>query len=401
VEGVVGKDSAHRRGQDDVEHDSVASRRTHRGDRRNGNHARRCQPYRCSDRKAVARHGRPCVLGADPVFSRDGSNLFVLGSSSAIAVGQLDVLDVTNGLPAKRPQIYAGPFVERPDGRRVVALGGNGDGPEFIFDMLGDRTPVPLWIADLAEGVGGWRLGEENVLRPLTPVEQTARIETARKELAALKGSADRWAEFAAWYLSDDPDPTISPYSRMSSSQLAKRKADDWVRAHAPTSSALPDVAPKGEQDGASNLPPRTFDRPGTVVAEQTATTTEPAATSSTEAESDSARPDAPVQPEQAEPSPPVAAAGAEPEAAVPAKGGFDVQVGAFLQKDEADKHLTLISTRVADLVRDHTTVVLPPHAGSSKFYRARFTGFDEQQARETCRALKLQKIDCIAAKGE
>ena len=106
-----------------------------------------------------------------------------------------------NGLPlTANAHFYAGPFVERPDGRRIVALGGNGDGPEAIFDMLGDGTPVPLWIADLAEGVGGWRLGEENVLRPLTPVEQTARIKTARKELAALKGSADRWAEFAGWY---------------------------------------------------------------------------------------------------------------------------------------------------------------------------------------------------------
>ena len=337
------------------------------------------------------------------LFSRDGSNLFVHGSSTSTAVGQLDVLDVSNGLAAKTPQIYAGPFVERPDGRRVVALGGNGDGPEFIFDMLGDATPVPSWIADLAEGVGGWRLGGENVLRPLTPEEQTASVETARKALAARKGGADRWVEFAAWYLSDDPDPTISPYSRMSSSQLAKRKADDWARAHAPTSSALPDAAPKGEQEGASNPQPRTFARPGTVVAEQTATTPGPAATSSIEAEGGAAPPDAPVQPEQSPPaaSAPVVTAKAEPEAAMPAKGAYHVQVGAFLQKSEADKHITLVATRAGDLVRNHAPVVIPPQGGSSKFYRARFTGFDEKQARETCQAMKLQKIDCIAAKGE
>jgi hypothetical protein len=129
--------------------------------------------------------------------------------------------------------------------------------------MLGGDTPVPLWIADLAEGVGGWRLGEESVLRPLTPEEQTARIETARKELAALKGSADRWAEFAGWYLSDEPDPAISPYSPMLRSQLAKKQADDWESTHRPATSALPDAGPNGEQDGGSKaslrdfLPPR------------------------------------------------------------------------------------------------------------------------------------------------
>jgi hypothetical protein len=249
----------------------------------------------------------------------------------------MEILDITNGLPLTRTRLYAGPFVERPDGRRIVALGGNGDGPEALFDMLADVTPVPLWIADLAEAVGGWRLGDHNTVRPLTPEEQRASIETARKELVVLKGSADRWAEFAGWYLSDEPDPAISPYSPMLRSQLAKKEADDWARAHAPTSSALPDAAPKGEQEGASNPQPRTFARPGTVVAEQTATTPGPAATSSIDAEGGAASPpDAPAQPEQA-------------------------------------------------------PVVIPPQGGSSKFYRARFTGFDEKQARETCRAMKLQ----------
>jgi hypothetical protein len=85
----------------------------------------------------------------------------------------------------------------------------------------------------------------------------------------------------------------------------------------------------------------------------------------------------------------------------MPAKGAYHVQVGAFLQKSEADKHITMVATRAGDLVRDHAPVVIPPQGGSSKFYRARFTGFDEKQARETCQAMKLQKIDCIAAKGE
>ena len=323
-------------------------------------------------------------------FSRDGSYLFVHSSSSGSAIGELEILDIRSGLPLTRTRLYAGPFVERPDGRRIVALGGNGDGPEAIFDMLGDGARVPLWIADLAEGVGGWRLGEENVLRPLTPVEQTARIKTAPKELAALKGSADRWAEFAGWYLSDDPDPPISPYSHMLLSQLAKKQAADLVRALAPAS---PDATDDG-RGGNPNIKLRDFLPPGTLVFERGATAPEPPVTSSTG--------DA-VQPDQIPPaaSAPVVTAKAEPEAAMPAKGTYHVQVGAFLQKSDADKHITLVATRAGDLVRDHAPVVISPQDGSSKFYRARFTGFDEKQARETCRAMKLQKIDCIAARGE
>jgi hypothetical protein len=266
--------------------------------------------------------------------------------------------------------------------------------------MLGDGTPVPAWIADLAEGVGGWQLGEQNVLRPLTPVEQTARIETARKELAALKGSPDRWAEFAGWYLSDDPDPPISPYSHMRRSQLAKKEADALVRTPAPAS---PDANDDG-RGGNPNIKLRDFLPPGTLVFERGATAPEPPVTSSTEAGGDAAPADAPVQPEQSPPaaSAPVVTAKAEPEAAMPpAKGAYHVQVGAFLQKSEADKHITMVATRAGDLLRDHAPVVIPPQGGSSKFYRARFTGFDEKQARDTCQAMKRQKIDCIAAKGE
>jgi hypothetical protein len=265
--------------------------------------------------------------------------------------------------------------------------------------MLGDGTPVPAWIADLAEGVGGWRLGDHNTLRQLTQEEQRERIESARTELAALKGSPDRWAEFAGWYLSHDPDPPISPYSHMLRSQLAKKQADDRESTQAPASSDATDDG----RGGNPNIKLRDFLPPGTLVFERGATAPEPPVTSSTEAGGDAASADAPVQPEQTPPaaSAPVVTAKAEPEAAMPAKGAYHVQVGAFLQKSEADKHITLVATRAGDLVRDHAPVVIPPQGGSSKFYRARFTGFDEKQARETCQAMKLQKIDCIAAKGE
>ncbi len=184
--------------------------------------------------------GRPLLepidIGSEGMrlfFSRDGSSLFVETFSGGSANGEFKILEIANGFSLMRARVYAGPFVERPDGKRVAVLGGNGDGAELLFDVLGDVTPVPLWIADMAEGVGGWRLGEQNILRPLTAPEQSERVRIT-KNAAAGNADADRWAEFARWYLSDAPDPPVSPYSHMLRSQLAKKQADELARARQP-----------------------------------------------------------------------------------------------------------------------------------------------------------------------
>jgi hypothetical protein len=180
----------------------------------------------------------------------------------------------------------------------------------------------------------------------------------------------DRWAEFAGWYLSDDPDPPISPYSHMLRSQLAKKRADDREITQAPASSDATDDG----RGGNPNIKLRDFLPPGTLVFERGATAPE--------------RPLPPLlrpramQHQRMPPCNPKA----EPEAAMPAKGAYHVQVGAFLQKSEADKHITLVATRAGDLVRDHAPTRLssfrrkaaapnstaPASPGSTRSRRAR-----------------------------
>jgi cell division protein FtsN len=106
-------------------------------------------------------------------------------------------------------------------------LGGNGDGEPFLFDVLGDDTPVPLWVADLAEGVAGRRVDERNVLRVLTDEEQDQRIKSVMDLVQKQSKTTDRWTQFGRWYLSNDPDPTISPYSNLRRSGLAERTSRD------------------------------------------------------------------------------------------------------------------------------------------------------------------------------
>ena len=326
-------------------------------------------------------------------FSRDGSSLFVHGFSSGSGVGKLEILDITNGLPLTKTRFYAGPFVERPDGRRMVALGGFGDGAEVLFDILGDVTPLPSWLADLAEGVGGWRLTEQGVLHSLSAEEQSATIAGAT---TAATARPDRWAAFARWYLSDDADPTISPYSPMPRSQLAKKDAEALAASRQP-SNPLPLSAVPAEVEAAPKPPLPAYATGAIGAPSEEAPGTESAAATDEPAEVQAAP--APVQ---TEPAAPIAGEKAAPAAAATAKEeDYVVQVGAFLQKTEAEKHIALISGRVSDLLHDHPPVVSPPLQGSSKFYRARFTRFEETQARDTCREMKRQKIDCLTAKAE
>jgi hypothetical protein len=82
-----------------------------------------------------------------------------------------------------------------------------------LFDILGDESPMPDWLADLAEGVAGWRIDEYNVLRSLTKPEQSQRIERVKGVLTERMGDMNRWIEFGRWYLFEDASIGVSPYS--------------------------------------------------------------------------------------------------------------------------------------------------------------------------------------------
>ncbi len=118
---------------------------------------------------------------------------------------------------------------------------------------------------------------------------------------------------------------------------------------------------------------------------------------------------DAPQQTEQRRPPAPTVVASAPAVAPVEApsvrqsaavSGAFAIQVGAYATAAEAEKALVLTLERAAGLLGDASPVTAPVQSGSRQLYRARFAGFDQQAAANTCNALRRRQIDCFVARA-
>ncbi len=155
-------------------------------------------------------------VAANPFFSIDGRLLYVFAPSEAGGLGKFEIREIENGLPMTEPKELSGPFAERPDRKRLLDAGEHA----VLFDHVGGDGPVPLWVADLAEGVAGIRVNEKNVIVPLSWDERLVLLNSVRETLASAPID-DRWADFGRWYLSDNSDPLISPYATMRRSKPA------------------------------------------------------------------------------------------------------------------------------------------------------------------------------------
>ena len=71
--------------------------------------------------------------------------------------------------------------------------------------------------------------------------------------------------------------------------------------------------------------------------------------------------------------------------------GEWTVQVGAFKTKKEANQQLSLVARRF-----DHFDAGKKDADKSGDFYRARFEGLSEKQAKDGCKAVKAKKMPCM-----
>lgn len=78
-------------------------------------------------------------------------------------------------------------------------------------------------------------------------------------------------------------------------------------------------------------------------------------------------------------------------------RGNWAVQVGAYWQQDKAARRLEALAISHPDLLADGERKVSAKKAGRRVIYRARFGGLPEDDARDACRLLSRQKIDCLA----
>lgn len=94
-----------------------------------------------------------------------------------------------------------------------------------VYDLFRPDLPAPHWLPDLAEAVGGQRLGENGMLQPVPP----ARFFELRREMRARPGS-DFYDGWAKWLLADRATRRISPGSQMTYGEFIRRKIDRNTR---------------------------------------------------------------------------------------------------------------------------------------------------------------------------
>jgi D-alanyl-D-alanine carboxypeptidase len=80
-------------------------------------------------------------------------------------------------------------------------------------------------------------------------------------------------------------------------------------------------------------------------------------------------------------------------------RGGWAIQVGAFEDESEAKGKLSAAKSKVAGLVTKAEAYIERTIKGAKTYYRARFAGFDRDQAQSACKQLKRSDMDCMAMK--
>ena len=81
--------------------------------------------------------------------------------------------------------------------------------------------------------------------------------------------------------------------------------------------------------------------------------------------------------------------------------GAFQVQVGAYMSQTEAENRLGMVQQRATDLLDGHLPFTASFMKEDREWFRARFAGFSEEEARETCVALKKRSLDCVVMRAE
>ncbi len=144
------------------------------------------------------------------------------------------VWDAESGKPVGEPmrhedKVTAASF--SPDGRRIVTA--SNDKTARVWDVAVDLDlPLPSWVPELAEAVGGRKFNEDGQLVPTTKS-----IVELRSELLALKGD-DFWSRFGRWFFMRGPNRTISPDSKITIGELERwRSAAEANEAKEPAQS--------------------------------------------------------------------------------------------------------------------------------------------------------------------
>jgi WD40 repeat protein len=100
------------------------------------------------------------------------------------------------------------------DGRRIGTIS---NGVAQLWDIAVDLdSPLPLWVTELAEALGGRRLDEGGVFVPAGKS-----VLALRGELLASTGD-DFWSRLGRWFFMREPERMLGPDSKLTTGELER-----------------------------------------------------------------------------------------------------------------------------------------------------------------------------------
>ena len=82
------------------------------------------------------------------------------------------------------------------------------------------------------------------------------------------------------------------------------------------------------------------------------------------------------------------------------ASGPYHVQVGAFTSEAEAESRLGEVQGRASSVLDGHQPIAVVFQKDDTQWYRARFAGFSQDGAKNTCAQLKRMSFDCVVMRA-
>jgi D-alanyl-D-alanine carboxypeptidase len=84
------------------------------------------------------------------------------------------------------------------------------------------------------------------------------------------------------------------------------------------------------------------------------------------------------------------------PSQATPREHSWQIQLGGYPTKGGAIHMLERVLSMELEQLNGKTAFTIPITRGSSTMYRARFSGFEQQTAKEACKELERKGISCL-----
>jgi len=83
-----------------------------------------------------------------------------------------------------------------------------------------------------------------------------------------------------------------------------------------------------------------------------------------------------------------------------PTRNGWMIQVGAYQDEAEAKQKLSIVKSKASHLLASADPFTEAVQKDGSTYYRARFAGFDKEQAEAACKYLKRSDIECLTIRN-